>query len=164
MVIMGIDPGFAIMGFGFIQADGMKMKAVEYGVIRTSAKQAAPQRLVYLYDHIRQLIEQFRPDAIVFEELFFSNNVTTALMVGHARGAALVSAARHTQELFEYTPMQVKQAVVGYGHADKHQVQQMVKVLLKLKEMPKPDDAADALAVAICHAQSQLVKDQFYIK
>lgn len=151
MVILGIDPGMAIVGYGVIEVINNTLKAVDYGTITTSSKMDTPKRLVAIYDGIQQLIDGYKPDEVAIEELFFNKNVRTALSVGHARGVAVLAAAKTGLDLYEYTPLQVKQAVVGYGRAEKAQVQQMVKMLLNLKEVPKPDDAADALAVAICH-------------
>lgn len=164
MVILGIDPGLAIMGYGVISYHENKTSAIDYGTVNTSADAPLPLRLSLIYDSMTSLIDKFKPDAIAFEELFFNKNVKTALTVGHARGTALVCAQKNGKELFEYTPLQVKQAICGYGRADKQQIQAMVKVLLCLKEIPKPDDAADALAVAICHAHSSKFKDKFKIK
>ncbi len=154
MIILGIDPGLATMGWGVIDTDGSRHRLIQYGTLGTPAGQAVPIRLRSIFSGVQQLISTYQPDQIAFEELFFAKNVTTALNVGAARGVALVAAAQHTEKLYEYTPMQVKQAVVGYGKADKHQVQSMVRVLLNLTEIPRPDDAADALAVAITHAHS----------
>lgn len=151
MVILGIDPGMAIVGYGVIEVINNTLKAVDYGTITTSSKMDTPKRLVAIYDGIQQLIDGYKPDEVAIEELFFNKNARTALSVGHARGVAVLAAAKTGLDLYEYTPLQVKQAVVGYGRAEKAQVQQMVKMLLNLKEVPKPDDAADALAVAICH-------------
>ncbi len=164
MIILGIDPGLAIMGYGVIDYDQKRMSVVDYGTVLTQAGTPLPLRLSLIYDSMTSLIDKFKPDAIAFEELFFNKNVKTALTVGHARGTALVSAQRSGIELFEYTPLQVKQAICGYGRADKAQIQAMVKMLLSLKSIPKPDDAADALAVAICHAHSSKFKDKFMIK
>ena len=164
MIILGIDRGLAIMGYGVIRAEGGKMSCLQYGAVTTMPRQTLPDRLCALYTGIDQLFEIYHPDEVAFEELFFSKNVTTGIAVGSARGVALVAAARRTHELFEYTPMQVKQAVTGHGGADKRQVQMMVKLLLRLDDIPRPDDAADALAIAITHAHSQMMKDQFRIK
>lgn len=164
MLILGIDPGLATIGFGVVSTDGMRVVSVEYGVLETPAKVPTPQRLMMIYNGIERLIGHYEPDAIAVEELFFSRNVTTAISVGEARGVILVAAAQHTSNLYEYTPMQIKQAVTGYGKADKKQVQMMVKTLLNLKSMPKPDDAADALAVAICHAYSYRMSGEFKIQ
>ncbi len=164
MVILGIDPGLAIMGFGVIDFTNNKIKMIDYGTVLTKAGVPLPRRLDTIFDCMNELIEKHNPDAIAFEELFFNKNVKTALNVAHARGVAVVSAAKSGKELFEYTPLQIKQAITGYGRADKKQMQSMVKMLLCLKEIPKPDDAADGLAVAICHAYSSKFKDNFKIQ
>jgi crossover junction endodeoxyribonuclease RuvC len=152
--ILGIDPGIAIVGFGLIEAERANVQMLQYGAITTEAHQPLSHRLVQIESDLRQLIEQFKPDAIAVEELFFSNNITTGIAVAHGRGVILCTAEKCGVPLFEYTPMQVKQAVVGYGLAEKKQVMDMVRRLLKLKAVPRPDDAADALAIAICHARS----------
>jgi len=152
--ILGIDPGFAIVGYGVIDYEKGKYKTVDYGKITTPAGMDMPQRLKEVYDGVLRLIELFKPDVLAVEELFFNTNVKTAIAVGHARGVIVLAAANSGIKINEYTPLQIKQAVVGYGRADKNQVQQMVKMFLGLKEVPKPDDTADALAVAICHANS----------
>lgn len=155
MIVLGIDPGLATVGYGVVSCDERgKLALVDYGTILTPAGERFPVRLKQIAQGMTQLIEMFTPDCIAFEELFFNKNVKTAINVAQARGAALLAAAQKTDELYEYTPLQIKQAVVGYGRADKNQVQVMVKTLLALKEIPKPDDAADAVAVAICHAHS----------
>jgi crossover junction endodeoxyribonuclease RuvC len=156
VVILGIDPGMAIMGYGVIESDknNNKMKVLDYGVVTTPSDMETSQRLLHIFNSVEELIRQYSPDAIAYEELFFNKNVKTALIIGHARGAAVVAGARQGIDLYEYTPLQVKQAVAGYGRADKQQVQSMVKLLLNLREIPKPDDAADALAVAVCHMHS----------
>ena len=154
MRILGIDPGFAIVGYGVIDYEKGKYKSVDYGKITTPAGMDLPLRLKEVYDGILRLIELFNPDVLAIEELFFNTNVKTAIAVGHARGVIVLAAANKGIKINEYTPLQIKQAVVGYGRADKNQVQQMVKMFLGLKEVPKPDDTADALAVAICHANS----------
>ena len=154
MRILGIDPGYAIVGYGVIDYENGKYKTVDYGKITTPAGMDMPLRLKEVYDGILRLIELFKPDVLAIEELFFNTNVTTAIAVGHARGVIVLAAANSGIKINEYTPLQIKQAVVGYGRADKNQVQQMVKMFLGLKEVPKPDDTADALAVAICHANS----------
>ncbi|MGI6538031.1 MAG: crossover junction endodeoxyribonuclease RuvC [Caldicoprobacterales bacterium] len=154
MIIMGIDPGLATMGYGIIESRGNKIKALDYGVVTTPADMEFSRRLLHIFNSVEKLIQDYSPQAVVYEELFFNKNVKTALIIGHARGAAVLAGARQSIDLFEYTPLQVKQAVVGYGRADKNQVQSMVKLLLGLREIPKPDDAADALAVAICHLHS----------
>ncbi len=151
MRILGIDPGYAILGYGLVVATGSKLTAVDYGVVETSPSERLPARLNRLYEGTRELIERYHPDCAVFEELFFYRNTTTALSVGAGRGVALLAAEQAQIPLYEYTPMQIKLAVTGNGHADKRAVQQMVKMLLALAAPPKPDDAADALAAAICH-------------
>lgn len=151
MRILGIDPGYAILGYGVVDATGTKLCPVDYGVIETTPDEALPQRLNRLYDGVSALIQRFQPEQAVFEELFFYRNTTTALAVGAGRGVAILAGQQAGLPLYEYTPMQIKLAVTGDGHADKRAVQQMVKMLLCLKCVPKPDDAADALAAAICH-------------
>lgn len=154
MRILGIDPGIAIVGFGLIESDRGAMRMLQYGAVTTEAGLPLATRLVQIEDDMRALIQQLRPDEIAIEELFFSKNITTGIAVAHGRGVVLCAAERLGVPIFEYTPMQVKQAVVGYGLAEKRQVMDMTKRLLKLKAVPKPDDAADALAIAICHARS----------
>ena len=154
MRILGIDPGIAIVGFGLIESDRGAMRMLQYGAVTTEAGLPPATRLVQIEDDMRALIQQLRPDEIAIEELFFSKNITTGIAVAHGRGVVLCTAERLGVPIFEYTPMQVKQAVVGYGLAEKRQVMDMTKRLLKLKAVPKPDDAADALAIAICHARS----------
>ncbi|GHU65535.1 crossover junction endodeoxyribonuclease RuvC [Clostridia bacterium] len=164
MTILGIDPGLATMGWGIIDTDGSHHHMRGYGALITKPTQTMPARLNQLFDGVAELLRIYKPDALAFEELFFSKNVTTAMAVGAARGVALLAAARYTDALYEYTPMQVKQAITGYGKADKAQMQWMVRVLLNLEEIPKPDDAADALAVAIAHAHTGRSADEFRIK
>jgi len=154
MIILGIDPGFAITGYGIVKYEGNKFSAVDYGAITTASTMELPKRLLHLHDSLEKLICQYKPDAIAIEELFFNKNIKTALTVGHGRGVAVLTAAESGVEVFEYTPLQVKQSVVGYGRAEKGQVQQMVKIILNLPQVPKPDDVADALAIAICHGHS----------
>ncbi len=151
MLVIGIDPGSALTGFGIIKETGNKLTAVDYGCIRTSSSEPLEIRIHKIYQDVKKLIKEHRPDFFAVEELFFNKNVRTALTVGHARGAILVAAAECGLAVHEYTPLQVKQAVVGYGRADKSQIQFMVKTILSLPQAPKPDDVADALAVAICH-------------
>ncbi len=164
MRILGIDPGLAIMGWGIIEVDNYRERLVQYGALLTYPKDTFPTRLLSLQKGVRSLLDTFRPDEIAFEELFFSKNVTTGIQVGGARGIALAVCRDYTDRLFEYTPMQIKQAVVGHGGADKHQVQAMVRILLGLSEIPKPDDAADAVACAICHAHTGVGRDTFRIR
>ncbi|HYH02136.1 MAG TPA: crossover junction endodeoxyribonuclease RuvC [Bacillota bacterium] len=158
MLILGIDPGTAIMGYGLVAQQGNHLKHVCYGVIRTEPTMSTAARLLKLHSELEVLIREYQPDVVAVEELFFNKNTRTALAVGQARGVILLAAASAGKEIFEYTPLQVKQGVVGYGRAEKHQIQEMVKMLLCLKELPKPDDAADALAIAICHAHSRKIK------
>lgn len=154
LIIMGIDPGIAILGYGVLEYKGNSFRVIDYGAITTEAGTPMSLRLKIIYEQLHALLEQFKPDAFAVEELFFNKNIKTALTVGHARGVAVVTAANMNIPIYEYTPLQVKQAVAGYGRAEKKQMQQMVKILLNLKEVPKPDDVADALAVAICHGNS----------
>lgn len=156
MRILGIDPGLAIVGYGVLDLDSRgAMKLIDFGTVLTQPKDRVPVRLRQIAAGMRQLTETFRPDQIAFEELFFTKNVTTGINVAQSRGVLLLAAAEYTEALYEYTPMQVKQAVTGYGRANKQQMQKMVCALLNLKEIPRPDDAADAVAVAVCHANSQ---------
>ncbi len=155
MRTLGIDPGTAIMGWGIVEEDGQGgLQPVGYGVLTTPKELRLAQRLQLLHRGLVRLIEQYRPDTAGIEELFFSKNVTTALAVGHARGVALLALADGNVSIQEYRPMAIKQAVAGYGHADKKQMQEMVRLTLGLDTIPKPDDAADALAIAICHAHT----------
>lgn len=154
MRILGIDPGIAIVGFGLIESNRGSVRMLQYGAVTTEAGLPLATRLVQIENDMTALIAQLKPDEIAVEELFFSKNITTGIAVAHGRGVILCTAERLGVPIFEYTPMQVKQAVVGYGLADKKQVMDMTKRLLKLKAVPKPDDAADALAIAICHARS----------
>ena len=152
--ILGIDPGIAIVGFGLIESNRGSVRMLQYGAVTTEAGLPLATRLVQIENDMTALIAQLKPDEIAVEELFFSKNITTGIAVAHGRGVILCTAERLGVPIFEYTPMQVKQAVAGYGLADKKQVMDMTKRLLKLKAVPKPDDAADALAIAICHARS----------
>jgi crossover junction endodeoxyribonuclease RuvC len=154
MIILGVDPGTAITGYGVLQSDGDSLNVVAYGAITTPSDWLMPRRLQRVHAELSELIVQHRPTDAVIEKLFFSKNVRTALSVGQARGVALLAAEQAGIAIHEYTPLQIKQAVVGYGRAEKMQIQQMVKVLLRLDVLPQPDDAADALAIAICHAHS----------
>jgi crossover junction endodeoxyribonuclease RuvC len=155
MLVLGVDPGTAITGFGIVsETKDEKLIAVDFGVIRTPKGETAGQRLVQLHSELKRLIELHHPEGGAVEKLFFQRNVSTALTVGQARGVALLAMAEVNLSIAEYTPMEVKQAVCGYGGAGKGQVQEMVKLLLGLDDIPKPDDAADALAVAICHINS----------
>lgn len=160
MIILGIDPGTASTGYGAVDYQGSKLKVRDFGVISTSPDEAPHLRLRKLYEELLALFSQLQPAEIAIERLFFSNNARTAIAVAEARGVALLAAATTGVEVGEYTPLQVKQAVVGYGQATKTQVQYMVKALLCLKETPRPDDAADGLALAICHAHSRKLTRQ----
>ena len=165
MRILGIDPGYAILGYGIVERENGKVRPLDYGVIETSNTMPFPERLERLYAGTRQLIDLYQPDEAVFEELFFYRNTTTAISVGAGRGVSILAAQQSGLPLYEYTPMQIKQAVTGDGHADKHAVQQMVRMLLNLKTVPKPDDAADALAAALCHASTMdAAKGDYRIK
>ena len=150
--ILGIDPGTATMGWGVIRQEGNRLRYVQHGAITTPSNWEMPRRLGRLFDGVTELVRGYRPDTVAIEELFFNTNVTTGITVGQARGVAILAAYKAGIEVTEYTPLQVKQAVTSYGRADKRQVQEMVRALLNLREIPKPDDAADGLAIAICHA------------
>jgi crossover junction endodeoxyribonuclease RuvC len=157
--ILGIDPGTAKLGYAVVAVDGEPV-ALDYGIVETSSATDMARRLLEVHDSLRALIAEFKPEVMAVEQLFFARNVTTALAVGQARGVAMLAAAQSGMAVVEYTPAQVKQAVAGYGKADKHQIQQMVQVLLALDHPPTPDDAADALAIALCHAQSHAFLDR----
>lgn len=154
MRILGIDPGYATIGFGILDTERGKYKLVQCGVITTPAHTSLASRLGQIYDDLMQLIELFKPDAVSIEELFFNTNITTGIAVAHGRGVILLACEKAGIEIYEYTPLQVKQAVVGYGRAEKKQVMDMVKRICQLPAAPKPDDAADAVALALCHARS----------
>ena len=154
MIILGIDPGFAIVGWGVIEYSGSRFKVLGYGSVETPAHIPMEERLVMINDGIKELIDTYHPDVMAVEELFFNTNQTTGIRVAEARGVILLCATRLGVPTFEYTPLQVKQSVVGYGRAEKKQVITMVTMMLNLKAPPKPDDTADALAIAVCHAHS----------
>ena len=154
MRILGIDPGLAIVGFGLIEAETGKTQMLQYGAVTTPAGLPLAARLVQLERDMEELIAQLRPEAIAVEELFFNTNITTGIAVAHGRGIILLSGHQAGLQIYEYTPLQVKQAVVGYGRADKKQVMDMVRRILSLQAVPRPDDAADAVAIALCHARS----------
>lgn len=154
MLILGIDPGYATTGFGLIRAERSTYSLLQYGTVTTPPTLTFPQRLAMLYDDTARLLEVTKPDAVAVEELFWGHNITTGIGVSHGRGVILLAIEKAGVELFEYTPMQVKQAVVGYGKAEKRQVMDMTRRLLKLDRLPRPDDAADAIAIALCHARS----------
>jgi len=154
MRIIGIDPGYAIMGYGILDYVGNKFTAVEYGSITTEAHTPNEERLKILYDELSEIIHKYQPDEAAIEELFYNTNATTAIMVGEARGIAMLACVQNGVEINEYTPLQIKSALTGFGRADKKQVQAMVKMILGLSEVPKPDDTADAIAAAICHGHN----------
>ena len=154
MRILGIDPGFAIVGWGIVDYEGSRFKVVAYGSIQTPAGEQLEARLKSIYDDLSAIIDKFKPDAVAVEELFFNTNITTGIKVAQARGVILLCAEQKGVPIAEYTPLQVKQAVTGYGRAEKNQVITMVTMLLGLSKPPKPDDTADALAIAVCHAHS----------
>jgi crossover junction endodeoxyribonuclease RuvC len=153
-LILGLDPGLAITGYGLVASDGQKLSSITHGVIRTPADMPNIERLVSIHTAVTEIVQCYTPDEAAVEELFFSTNARTAMSVGQARGVLLLALAQSGLDVAEYTPMQIKQSVTGYGNADKAQVQEMVRLLLNLAEVPRPDDAADALAVAICHLHS----------
>jgi crossover junction endodeoxyribonuclease RuvC len=154
MRIIGIDPGTGITGFGVIEPINHKYKLIDAGVIRTPAKQADEIRLQTIYENICEIIDELKPTVMSIEKLFFAKNVTTAMTVSQARGVILLAAQQRGLTIFEYTPLQIKQAITGYGKADKAQMQEMVRIHMNLKEIPKPDDCADAIAAAICHSMN----------
>ncbi len=154
MVILGLDPGIATVGFGVIRTERGRSQALSFGAITTPAKTPLSERLDTIFQDCAALIEAYEPDAVSIEELFFNTNLRTGIAVAHGRGVLLLCCHRHSVPIFEYTPLQVKQSVVGYGRAEKRQVMEMVKRLLNLDKLPRPDDAADALALALCHARA----------
>ncbi|NLI21539.1 MAG: crossover junction endodeoxyribonuclease RuvC [Clostridiales bacterium] len=164
MVVLGIDPGLATLGWGVIDAEAGRQRLLAYGCIQTTPEETLPMRLLRIQTEIGALLTRFQPEEIAFEELFFARNVTTALTVGAARGVSVAVCAAYTDRLFEYTPMQVKQAMVGYGKAEKRQIQAMVKLLLHMDAIARPDDAADALAIALTHAGTGVASSQFRMK
>lgn len=164
MIILGIDPGLATLGYGVIDSENNRNRLIQYGTLNTPKGVAIPFRLQVILRGMNQLLDIYQPEEVAFEELFFSKNITTGINVSMARGVALVAVAERTDKLFEYTPMQIKQAVTGYGKADKPQVQAMVKTLLNIPEIPRPDDAADALAVALTHASCRRTGQLFRIQ
>ncbi len=158
MLVLGIDPGTAITGYGLVRDDGQALTMVDCGAITTPSGQPLPNRLQTIYQGLRDIIHKHQPEAAAVEELFFSRNAKTALAVGHARGVALLALADAGLPIYDYKPLEVKQTIAGYGGADKQQVQEMVRMLLDLDHVPQPDDAADAVAVAICHIHSAQMK------
>lgn len=154
MRILGIDPGYAIVGYGVLEFDNVHFKTVNYGAITTNPETPFDKRLEEIYNDTASVIEMFKPDCMSIEKLYFNTNITTGIDVAQARGVIMLAAAQRDVPIFEYTPLQVKVAVTGYGRAEKHQMQEMTKNILHLKEIPKPDDTADALAIAICHGHT----------
>ena len=154
MRIIGIDPGYAIVGYGVLDYEGNRFRVVDYGAVTTQAGLPLERRIEIIYDELEKLLHTYNPQSMAVEKLFFTTNQKTAIDVAQARGAIMLCAVKHGAQLYEYTPLQVKQAVTGYGKADKNQMQQMTKTLLALPAVPKPDDTADALAIAICHAHT----------
>ena len=153
MIILGIDPGIATMGYGVVDKDkNGNCRAIDYGVVVTPKEETLPVRLAILEEGVNKIIDRFAPEDVALEELFFTKNITTGIAVAQARGVTLLACVKKCGRLYEYTPMQIKQALTGYGRADKQQIQQVVTSLLRLKSVPRPDDAADALAIALCHA------------
>jgi crossover junction endodeoxyribonuclease RuvC len=165
VIILGIDPGLATMGYGVIekQPNGNTVP-VDYGVVKTPKEETLPVRLAMLEEGVNAILHKYKPDEISFEELFFSKNITTGIPVAHARGVILLTCVKYTGKLFEYTPNQIKQALTGYGKADKLQMMHVVTSLLHLTKIPRPDDAADALAVALCHAHTSRLGQLFGIQ
>ncbi len=158
MIILGVDPGTATTGFGLVKKDRNNVTPIDYGCILTPAKKHLAERLEIIYKDLREIITKYKPDAVAVEDIFFCKNLKTAINVSQARGVILLAGRQEKIPVCNYTPLQVKQSVCGYGRASKSQVQKMVKILLDLKKIPKPDDAADALAIALCHAQSEKCK------
>lgn len=154
MIILGIDPGYATIGFGVVEKNGSKLTPVDYGVITTPPNENIAVRLSMIFEAMNSIIAKYKPYEMAIEELFFNTNITTGIKVAEARGVILLSAIQSCGRLYEYTPLMIKQALTGNGRADKHQVQYMVQTMLKLKSIPRPDDAADALAAAVCHANT----------
>lgn len=154
MIIMGVDPGFAITGYGVIQYENNKMSLLDVGAVSTKAGELFTWRLLQIDEKLSEIIEKYKPDAFAIEELFFNNNAKTAIAAAQGRGVAVMAAVKAGVPVYEYTPLQVKQAVAGYGRADKNQIQQMIKTIFHMDKIIKPDDAADAVAIAVCHAFS----------
>lgn len=165
MIILGIDPGLATIGYGVIEKlPNCNTIPVDYGVVLTPKEETLPVRLAMIEEGINKLLQKYKPDEIALEELFFSKNITTGIPVAHARGVTLLTCVKYTGKLFEYTPNQIKQALTGYGKADKLQMMHVVTSLLHLQKIPRPDDAADALAVALCHAHTSRLGTLFGIR
>ena len=164
MTVLGIDPGLATMGWGVLRSENGRYEVIDYGVVTTPKELSLPKRLEVLEAGVNQLFEKFKPDEVALEELFFNTNITTGINVAHARGVILLTSSKNCERLFEYTPLQIKQALTGYGRAEKLQIMAMVKTLLRLDKVPRPDDAADALAVALTHCQTNRLSGGFGIK
>lgn len=164
MRVLGIDPGIAIVGYSILDFENNKFKLIEYGCVTTSSTSPLTERLKFIYMEMENIIREFKPQDMAIEELFFNKNVKTAITVAQARGVEILSGINNGLSVYEYTPLQVKQGIVGYGRADKFQVQQSVKNLLRLDHIPKPDDAADAIAIAICHCFSNKFKDLYEVR
>lgn len=164
MRILGIDPGLALVGYGLIDVEGSNFNVIDYGVITTESTLDLPTRLEKIYELLIQLIETYQPQDLAIEELFFNKNVKTAITVGHARGVEILACKSKGLEIYEYTPLQIKQAITGYGRAEKSQIQEMIKLLLNLEEIPKPDDAADALGVALTHGCALKFKEMYRMR
>jgi crossover junction endodeoxyribonuclease RuvC len=164
MIIVGFDPGIATLGYGVVKKDNKgKCEMVDYGIVSTPKDENVAVRLAMIEKGVKQIIDKYKPDEIAIEELFFAKNVKTAITVAHARGVVLLTCIKECGRIYEYTPLQIKQALTGYGRAEKKQIQAMVKMFLNLKAVPKPDDAADALAVALTHAQTNKLGGLFSI-
>ena len=164
MIIVGIDPGIATLGYGVIEKDARgNFRAIDYGVVVTPKEEGLPVRLAMLEEGVIKVLDKYHPDEIAMEELFFSKNITTGIAVAHARGVAMLTCVKECGKLYEYTPMQIKQALTGYGKADKKQIQAVVTSMLRLQSIPKPDDAADALAIALCHGYSSRFGELFAV-
>ena len=164
MIILGIDPGIATLGYGVIEKDERgNFRAVDYGVVTTPKEEGLPVRLAILEEGVKKILDKFHPDEVAMEELFFSKNITTGIAVAHARGVALLTCVKACGRLYEYTPMQIKQALTGYGKAEKKQIQSVVASMLRLQSIPKPDDAADALGIALCHGFSSKFGELFAV-
>ena len=164
MIILGIDPGIATLGYGVIEKDERgNFRAVDYGVVLTPKEEGLPVRLAMLEEGVQKVLDKYHPDEIAMEELFFSKNITTGIAVAHARGVAMLTCVKACGKLYEYTPMQIKQALTGYGKADKKQIQTVVASMLRLQSIPKPDDAADALGIALCHGFSSRFGELFAV-
>ena len=161
MVVVGFDPGLATLGYGVLEKKGNITTMIDYGVVLTPKEENLAVRLSMIEEGVKKIIQTFKPDEVAIEELFFAKNVKTGIAVAHARGVVLLTATKYCGKIYEYTPLQIKQALTGYGRADKNQIQQMVKTFLKLPKIPKPDDAADALAVGLCHLQTNKLSGLF---